>query len=526
MTEQNKESEERVLVLAPVGRDAALTCKILAAEGILAHVCRDLPELCSQVRLGAGVLLLTEEAVDEAGLRALASTLEQQDLWSDLPVILFTATKEAARFFLQTGGPALNLTILERPISIAIVVSAVRSALRARSRQYQMRDLFSSLASANRAKDEFLATISHELRTPLNAMLGWVTMLRSGRLDAAGSAHAVEVLDRNVRSQAKLVADLLDVSRIISGKIRLDVQPVDLVQVIHAAIDVVRPAAEAKSLRLQVILDPSAGPVSGDPARFQQVVWNLLSNAVKFTERGGRVRIDLARLSSQVQIVVSDSGCGISPEFLPYVFDRFRQADGTLTRRNGGMGLGLAIVRHLVELQGGTISAFSQGQDMGSTFTLKLPLMVVNGPAPDGQVVSPGESGFKFPPRLDGLRLLIVEDDPDARELLMTIIENHGAELRGVASAREAINTLDDWKPDLLVSDIEMPEEDGYSLIRRVRSAGSWGARVPAVALTAHARVHDRLQALSAGFDAHIAKPVEPAELITVIASLARHIVI
>jgi len=275
MTAETSETEERVLVLAPVGRDAALTRSILAQEGIAACACRNTNELCKEWASGAGAALLTEEALSEPELERLLSELDHQPIWSDLPLILFTSTKESARFFLETIGPRLNLTILERPINIAIMISVVRAALRARRRQYELRDVLLKLEQASQAKDEFLATVSHELRSPLNAMMGWTTMLRSGGLDQHKTAHALEVVERNARSQAQLIEDLLDVSRIISGKLRLDVQPVTVAQVVQAALDVVQPAADAKDVRLEVLLDSQAGPVLGDPGRLQQVVWNL-----------------------------------------------------------------------------------------------------------------------------------------------------------------------------------------------------------------------------------------------------------
>jgi signal transduction histidine kinase/CheY-like chemotaxis protein len=526
-TAPKSEPEERVLVLAPVGRDAALTRNILAEEGISSCSCSDMNELCRECVSSAGAVLLTEEALSEPELELLVSKLDKQPLWSDLPLILFADSKESARFFLETAGPRLNLTILERPINIAIVISVVRSALRARRRQYQMRDVLMNLEQANRAKDEFLATVSHELRTPLNAMMGWATILRSGGLDEPTTAHALEVVERNARSQAQLIEDLLDVSRIISGKLRLDALPVSLAQVVQAAVDVVKPAADAKDVRLEVDTDPFAGLVLGDPGRLQQIVWNLLSNAVKFTPDGGRAQIRLRRVNSHVEILVSDSGQGISAEFLPFVFDRFRQADGSLARRHGGMGLGLAIVRHLVELHGGTVSAFSAGRDKGSTFTVKLPLMSTRN---TGTPVTTSERmlakaqpdiPIESAPMLEGLNLLVVEDEPDTRELLTTIFHACHAEVRDVASPNEALKLLEEWTPDVLISDIQMPGEDGYSLIRKVREKeGSSGMRLPAVALTAHARVDDRVRALAEGFDAHVSKPVEPAELIMVVASL------
>ncbi|HXG67219.1 MAG TPA: PAS domain S-box protein [Blastocatellia bacterium] len=384
--------------------------------------------------------------------------------------------------------------------------------------------------AASRIKDEFLATISHELRTPLNAIMGWAEMLRRGRLDAPTSTRAFEAIERNARSQAQLIEDLLDVSRIITGKLRLNVQPVELAAVIDAAVDVIRPAADAKGVRLQVALDPLAGPVSGDPDRLQQVVWNLLSNAVKFTPKGGRVQVRLERVNSQAEITVSDTGEGIRPEFLPYVFDRFRQADSSYTRKYGGLGLGLAIVRHLVELHGGTVAAHSGGAGQGATFKVRLPLLIVydaerfRAPA---QESAPATSAPGMPPdcpaTLEGLRVLVVEDEKDSRELVTAMLRECAAEVRAVATVEEALRAFGQWRPDVLVSDVEMPGEDGYSLIRKVRAlAAEQGGQTPSLALTAHARTEDRLRALSAGFDAHVAKPVRLAELVAVIASLAR----
>jgi PAS domain S-box-containing protein len=386
--------------------------------------------------------------------------------------------------------------------------------------------------TANRAKDEFLATVSHELRTPLNAILGWARMLRTSKLPEATVARALETIERNSKAQAQLIDDLLDVSRIISGRLRLDVRSLDLVSLIEAATDSVRPAAVAKGIQLQMLLDPSAGPVSGDPNRLQQVVWNLLSNAIKFTPKDGRVQVRLERINSHIEITVSDTGVGIASDFLSHVFDRFRQADSTITRRYGGLGLGLAIVRHLVELHGGTVHAYSAGKDRGATFTIRLPLTIVQDSDrfPDEaqerrHPTAESEAPFECPPVLDGLRVLVVDDEADAPELLATVLSRCGAMVTAVRSTAEAIDALEQLKPDVLVSDIEMPGEDGYSLIRKMRSIeAERGGRVPAIALTAHARVEDRLRALSTGFDSHVAKPVEPAELVAVIASVVRRI--
>ncbi len=383
---------------------------------------------------------------------------------------------------------------------------------------------------ASRAKDEFLGTLSHELRTPLNAIFGWTRILSTGGLDEETFSRAVETIERNAKLQARLIDDMLDVSRIISGKLRLDAQPVDLTSVINAAVDTSRPAADAKDIRVQVVLDFGAGAILGDPVRLQQVIWNLLSNAIKFTPKGGRVQIQLERVNSHVEITVSDTGTGIDQEFLPHVFERFRQADSSITRRHGGLGLGLAIVRHLVELHGGTVSASNRGEGQGAVFLVTLPLMVVRAPAgaqvPEPQRVHPMVSGrvpFDCPPELDGIRVLAVDDEADARHLLTMVLERCGAEVRACGSAAEALAALEDYEPDLLISDIGMPEEDGYDLIRKVRARETdRTGRLPAVALTAYARVEDRLRALTEGYNMHVPKPVEPAELAVVVASLTR----
>ena len=382
---------------------------------------------------------------------------------------------------------------------------------------------------ATRAKDEFLATVSHELRTPLTAILGWSRMLREGDLDEQMSARALETIERNAESQNQLIGDLLDFSRIISGKIRLDVGSVELAPLVEASIDVVSPAAEAKGIRLQTILDPKAGPVSGDPERLQQVMWNLLSNAVKFTPKGGRVQVRLTRVDSSVEVAVSDTGRGISAEFLPYVFERFRQADHTTTRRQAGLGLGMAITKHIVELHGGTIRAESPGEGQGSTFFVRLPVMIVHAAEDAPEVVAAGRRAAPVEvrprpaalARLDGIHVLVVDDERDARELLAAILTKSGAQVTAAAGVADALDKLRRVTPDLLVSDIEMADEDGYSLIRKVRASDAQrGRRIPAIALTAHARPTDRLRALSEGYHMHMPKPVEPAELVLAIANL------
>jgi signal transduction histidine kinase/CheY-like chemotaxis protein len=376
---------------------------------------------------------------------------------------------------------------------------------------------------ANRLKDEFLSIVSHELRTPLTAINGWAMMLKAGRLDAAQTATALETIVRSAKSQNQLIDDLLDVSRIIAGKMRLVVTPVNLGSVIEAAVETVRPAAEAKGIRLSSLVTPGVETVSGDAERLQQVVWNLLSNAVKFAPKGGRVEVRLERADSYVNIIVSDNGQGIKPEFLPYVFERFRQEDGGTSRQKGGLGLGLAIVRHLVELHGGTVRAASEGLGKGATFTVILPIAPVRGGSPDE--LRAEAAGVRLappnPPPLVGVRALLVEDDADACELITIMLAEGGVEVRTADSAAEALAACDEWRPDILISDIGMPGEDGYTLMKKLRARESErGGHIPAIAITAFARWEDRQRALSAGYESHVAKPIEPEELLAVVASL------
>jgi signal transduction histidine kinase/CheY-like chemotaxis protein len=387
------------------------------------------------------------------------------------------------------------------------------------------RALRSAAEHANRMKDEFLSTLSHELRTPLNAILGWAQLLRRGMTEPEEVSQGLETIERNARVQTQLIEDLLDMSRIISGKIRIDIQRVSPSSFIEEAINTIQPAADAKGIRIEKILDPLAGPVSGDPARLQQVIWNLLSNAVKFTPKGGRVQIVLERVNSHLEIVVADTGQGIEPDFLPYVFDRFRQADASSTRKYGGLGLGLAIVKQLVELHGGTVRVKSSGPGKGSSFVVALPLTVIHGPA-DGERLHPKtpsqERADGKPVRLDGIKVMVVDDQTDAQMLIRRVLEDCGAKVITCSSAAEALPILERERPAVLLSDIGMPEIDGYEFLKKVRALGAErGGAVPAVALTAFARSEDRTRALLSGFMVHVTKPVEPSELAATVASVA-----
>jgi CheY-like chemotaxis protein len=379
---------------------------------------------------------------------------------------------------------------------------------------------------ASRLKDQFLATVSHELRTPLSAILGWVDILQRNMEDKASLGRGIQVIERNARIQAQLVSDLLDVSRIVSGKLSLELQLVQLQSVIEQAVDTVRTAAEAKKLQLEQSVEAEIPPIAGDPDRLQQVVWNLLSNAVKFTPEGGVVGIRLQRSRDRAVIAVYDTGAGITSEFIPHLFDRFRQADSSPSRRHGGLGLGLTIVKQLVELHGGTVSAQSSGSGRGSTFTVELPLDAADRPdaaqEPSGQTVAHGGVTAARLELLRGLRVLIVEDDNDGRELLERLLCDAGCVVTAAPSAGEALQALRAQPQELLVSDIGLPDQDGYSLLMEIRQSSDLGmARIPAIALTAFARSEDRARALHAGFQAHLSKPVNVAELLATVTSFA-----
>jgi len=381
--------------------------------------------------------------------------------------------------------------------------------------------------TANRIKDEFLATLSHELRTPLNAMLGWTQLLRSRKFNEETTARALETIDRNTKSLAQLIEDILDMSRIVRGKLHLEIRTIDIAPVVVAAIETVLPAATAKNIQIESMLASGVRPVMGDANRLQQVFWNLLANAVKFTPKDGRIEVRLFQLDSQVQIQVADNGQGISPEFLPHVFDRFLQANSTTTREYGGLGLGLSIVRHLVELHGGTVQAESEGLGKGATFTVTLPIRAVdyNLDRSERQSQLHKEETAIAPPSLEGLRIVVVDDEADARDLLDTVLTQYGAQVVTRATARDTIDAIGQFQPHILVSDIGMPEEDGYSLIHRLRQLPpEQGGKIPALALTAYARAEDRARALEAGFQQHIAKPVNPDKLAAVVSELAQKV--
>jgi len=541
-----RRNERRVLVLPTTGADGAAIGKLFKANAIEFDLCARMRDVCAAYRAGAGTLIVSEEAL-LADCEELMDCIAQQPVWSDLPIIALSRSGRETATLADLIARLGNVSVVERPIRTSTLVALARTSLRARERQYEVREYLAQQEEAqaererlleseraargraehvSRIKDEFLATVSHELRTPLNAILGWTQVLRTMPALSADALAALTVIERNGRSQAQIIADLLDMSSIISGKVRLDMQRVELPFVINATLETVRPAAQTKNIRLDVVLDPKAGAVRGDPNRLQQVLWNLLTNAVKFTPKDGRVRVTLTRLNSHLEIEVADNGEGIDPAFLPKVFDRFRQADASAARQHGGLGLGLSIVKQLVEMHGGSASAESPGKGAGTTIRVLLPLMGTGD----------GDATRADPPRtnempvvaeisrtdLQGVKVLVVDDEPDARSLMERLLQDNHASVVTAASAAEAMLALARETPDVIVSDIGMPGEDGYALMRRIRALGNAKAGIPAIALTAYVRTQDRLKAERAGFQRHLPKPVGAGELLAMIESLAR----
>jgi len=472
----------------------------------------------------------TAEVVEQS-LSRFISVDETREFMAALREVVARGVTRNARLTPRSASgevipTTLNASALRDPDGTVIGAIGILRDMRA----YEMvvRELEESgrkLDDANRAKDEFLATLSHELRTPLSSILGWVRLLRSGTLDPAGARRGLEVIERNTRTLAQLIEDLLDVSRIITGKLRLEVRPINLASVIVAAMEAVQTAADAKGIRLEASLDPSMSPITADPDRLQQVVWNLLTNAIKFTTTSGRVDVRLEPADSLARITVSDTGKGIRSELLPFVFDRFRQGETSVSRRHGGLGLGLAIVRHIIELHGGIVRAESPGDGRGATFTVELPLIATSIGTVEAVAARRtfDSEPIVRPAALRGLRVLVVDDEADARELMRMILRSSGADVMAAGSADEAFEQVEQWHPDILVSDIGLPGDDGYALIQRLRSReAERGGSIPAFALTAYARAEDKARALAAGFQVHLAKPLEPAEFVAAIANLVK----
>ena len=509
---------------------------LLRMEGVVVDTCDSAPSALREIAATDYDAIVVD--IKMPGMDGLALLGEIRALRPETPTVLITGHGHDELAVRALRGGAYDF--IQKPIEREYFVASLRRAIEARENRrhlHEQQEILARHASelerivdertrqlrdANRLKDQFLATLSHELRTPLSAIHAWASLLRGGKLDAPRAARAVEGIERSAILQTKLVEDLLDVSRIAAGKLVLDPRPVNPTPVVEAALDAVRGAAEAKQIRLEAELELTEGQVRGDPARLQQIVWNLLSNAVKFSTQGGRVVVWLAEVDGQVVIAVRDEGEGIAPEVLPHVFERFWQADVARTRSHGGLGLGLAIVRDLVQLHGGSVEAASEGKGQGATFTVRLPLLRDDSDAEDIFPLRPALSGDRFhpAPTLKGVQVLVVDDDLDARDAIAMTLEQCGACVHAVGSAAEAMESLERDPPDVLLSDIAMPGTDGYALLgqalERLR-----GSRIAAAALTAYAGAEDRRRALAAGFQAHLAKPVEPDELVAAVAKLA-----
>ena len=508
----------------PTGRDSELVRGTLERCGIACETV-DPVGLAEAIETGVGAVLVTEEALYGGVLNKVEEVLYRQPVWSDLPIIVFSGSAVSAEKLVESLTDKFNATIVERPIRITILVSAVRGALRARQRQYQARDLLVQLKQADQQKDLFLATLSHELRTPLNSILGWIHILRRRNVGGHDVEHALDVIDRNARAQSEMIADILLVSRVITGKVELALEPLELASVLSSSIDVIRPSAEAKNISVNLNLDDyTPSHVEADRERLQQVFLNLLTNAVKFTQQDGHIDIFLRNENDRVEIEVRDDGIGIEPRFLPFIFERFRQADSKHTRRTGGLGLGLAIVSHLVEMHGGNVSAHSEGRDQGTSFIVRLPVSktaVENIPS-TAVALETSQNGKSESP-LTGLRILIVEDDDDSRDMLATILKFHGADVLTAENVPDGFETFRSTRPDILISDVGLPEKDGYDLIRHIRSlAKDEGGQTPAIALTGYASMNDQLQALRAGYQEHLAKPIDTEKLISAIVDLSK----
>lgn len=515
----------RILVVPPTARDATATESILCGAGLSCCICPSISALVSEMQAGAGALLLTDDSFAMEDLHELMHAIDHQPAWSDIPIIVLMRSGIDTETVTGILKSLRNVTLLNRPVAARVLTSAAEVAVRSRLRQYEIRDLIVSEQDARkeaeqsaRAKDEFLAVVSHELRTPLNGIFGWTQILKRRLPHGAALSEGLDAIERGARSQTRLIEDILDMSRITSGKLHLDLQSVAPCAVIEAAIETIKPDARAKDIVIEQALDATAGEITGDPARLQQVIWKMLSNAVKFTPPQGKIQVICRRLNDHVEITVSDTGMGIDPEFLPHVFDQFRQADSSSTRSYGGLGLGLAIVKQLAELHGGTVSAHSPGQGRGSTFKVTLPRSAAGIGAPAPPPPLNGHFPSRAHPDLSGLRVLVVDDDWDAVEVVRLMLEECKARVISARSGLEALRSLENNSADILVSDISMPEMDGFELIREIRRMGK---SLPAIAVTAFARPEDRDRALNAGFNIHVAKPVEPDQLLSVIRTLA-----
>lgn len=528
--------EQRVLILTPGDSDGANVVSVMKSAGFAPIRCISLPELTREIPLGACALFIAQEALTREHTHLLVDCLADQPTWSDIPLIIAMVSAVAKLPEIdKVFGDRVNISLLERPFSTTTLISVLRAAVRARNRQYEIRNLLSDLEIAredaeiaNRMKDDFLATVSHELRNPLNGILGFSQLLKRGNKTPEEVERGLDVIERNARVQAALIDDLLDISRIVSGNLRLDMQQVELAPIVQSAVESVRPSAETKQLSIILNTRQTCLPIHGDPARIQQIVWNLLTNAIKFSRKGGTIQIDLKLDQNNAILRVIDNGIGIASDFLPHVFDRFRQQDQTITRRKMGLGLGLSIVRHLVEMHLGRIDVQSAGIGKGAAFTVQLPINLKETILDETKNlaidVPPYEMLQESTQSLVGIKILAVDDEADCRELIKAVLEECGAEVITASSVGEALVLMKEFSPNILLSDIGMPTEDGYELIKKVRKFENGSHKqIPAIALTAFSRPEDRAKSLKAGFQAHISKPVAASELTHLVNQLSRN---
>jgi len=509
-------SSQSVVILAPSENDSFIASRVLQEAGFETETVETLTDLCNQLEKSVGALVIADEALKGDDVERLQRLLERQASWSDLPVILMTSASNtmASHLFSSSG----NISILERPFSRTTLVRSVDVALRARKKQYQVRDLLTEQIQAGQARDEFFATLSHELRTPLSVILGWLDVLRNNSKNPVVYSNALDVFERNVQMQKKLIDDLLDISRIITGKMHFELAVLDLGALLRSIFNSFQPQAFDKRLSFHLNLEEKTFPVFGDEQRLSQALTNLISNAFKFTPTGGQINVSLGSKDESLFLSIEDSGSGIDPAFLPFIFDRLKQEDMTSTRLHGGMGLGLAIASHIVEAHHGQISAVSDGRGKGTTLKVSLPRSHVESfKSPSTNIITDVRS-------LRGKKILAVDDCLDILDLLQFVLSETEAEVHSVESANQALSELDTFKPDVILSDIGMPNMDGYQLIQAIRARpAEKGGQTPAIALTAYARDEERVRALRAGFQMHISKPISNTELISAIASLSRN---
>ena len=516
MEDRTLDSNTAVLVLGPTQSDSRVAAIVLSEVGVNAIACENLSQLCEFMRNGCGALVIAEEALAVEEVTLLQSALSNQETWSDIPVILLTNNNshEATELFSRSG----NISLLERPFARLTLVQSVNVALRARHKQYQVRDLLAQQSLATQKRDEFFATLSHELRTPLNVILGWLDILKNEKRDSITFDAAIETLDRNAQIQKGLIDDLLDISRIVTGKLVFDFKSISFTDTVRSTINGFIPRAAAKDITITVNVPDEPLAVMADEQRLGQVLSNLLTNAIKFTPEGGKIWIDLIQLKDRCTLIVKDNGQGVEPSFLPYIFDRLKQEDMSTTRTHGGLGLGLAIAAHIIEEHKGMIQAFSKGRGQGMTVSVSLPILTQK------LTQASVQEEIKLTPNLlSGVRVLVVDDSQDILYLLRMWLGKAGAEVKLTHSADEVLKEIDTFKPHVFVSDIGMPEVDGYQLITKIRSLpDSYSRNVPAIALTAYAREEEKARALNTGFQMHISKPISNYQLVTAVSSMAQ----